>query len=307
MNAIVKVGIPALEMSEGELIGVLSASVYPGAKPESIKLAIAYCRGAHLDPLQKPVHIVPMDVKSGRKDGNKDIYEKRDVIMPGIGLYRVQAARTSEYAGMTEPEFGPAKTFNYKDKDDGPDQKLDYPEWCKVTVRRHVGGQIVEFTAKEYWLENYATAGNWTKAPNKMWKKRPFGQIAKCAEAQALRKAFPEVGAAPTAEEMEGKIIDVDGGAPPAPTPPALPQSRSAAAAPAATAAPAGGEPEKADATAETGVTLLSTGELAHLKKKLEDAALTEVDVKTKFGVPLAELPAARFKDVKTWIANPAA
>ena len=27
-------------------------------------------------------------------------------------------------------------------------------------------------------------------------------QLAKCAEAQALRKASPEVGAAPTAEEM---------------------------------------------------------------------------------------------------------
>jgi phage recombination protein Bet len=199
-------------MSEGELIAVLSSSIYPGAKPESIKLAIAYCRGAHLDPLQKPVHIVPMDVKTGRKDERgKDVYEKRDVIMPGIGRYRVQAARTGEYAGMPDPEFGPTKTITFNEKDDGPAVTMEYPEWCRVVVRRVVEGKVVDFSAVEYWLENYATAGNWTKAPNKMWKKRPRGQIAKCAEAQALRKAFPEVGAQPTAEEMEGKTIDAEG------------------------------------------------------------------------------------------------
>lgn len=30
----------------------------------------------------------------------------RDVIMPGIGSYRTQAARSGEYAGVSEPEFG---------------------------------------------------------------------------------------------------------------------------------------------------------------------------------------------------------
>jgi hypothetical protein len=29
--------------------------------------------------------------------------------------------------------------------------------------------------------------------PNAMWRKRFHGQLAKCTEAQALRKAFPEI------------------------------------------------------------------------------------------------------------------
>jgi hypothetical protein len=67
---------------------------------------------------------------------------------------------------------------------------------------------LAAFTAKEYWVENYATAGRDTTYPNAMWKRRPRGQLSKCSEAQALRMAFPEfVGAAETAEEMEGKVI----------------------------------------------------------------------------------------------------
>jgi hypothetical protein len=58
-------------------------------------------------------------------------------------------------------------------------------------------------------MENYAVKGGQEKsiAPNAMWTKRPYGQLAKCAEAQALRKAFPEIASQPTADEMEGKTL----------------------------------------------------------------------------------------------------
>jgi hypothetical protein len=78
-----------------------------------------------------------------------------------------------------------------------------------VTVKRLLpNGSIVEFTAQELWIENYATKSSKVYDPNSMWKKRPYAQLAKCSEAQALRKAFPELGAAPTADEMEGKALD---------------------------------------------------------------------------------------------------
>lgn len=197
MNALTKSETGALALSEPELLNVLSSSLYPGANHDSIRMVLGYCKAAGLDPMQKPVHIVPMwDSKAG---------SMRDVVMPGVGLYRTQASRSQQMAGISEPEFGPLVTENIGG------QSVTYPEWCRVTVKRLLPtGAVAEFTAVEYWLENYAIKGGKEKSisPNAMWSKRPRGQLAKCAEAQALRKAFPEVGATPTAEEMEGKAID---------------------------------------------------------------------------------------------------
>lgn len=199
MNAITKTetGLPALAMDERELLEVLASSLYPGAKVSSIKMVISYCKAAGLDPMQKPVHIVPMwDPKAG---------EMRDVIMPGIGSYRVQASRSGAYAGINEPEFGPEVTRKIGNAE------ITFPEWCRVTVKRILpNGQVADFTAVERWIENYAVKGGKDRsiAPNAMWTKRPYGQLAKCAQAQALRMAFPEIGSAPTADEMEGKALD---------------------------------------------------------------------------------------------------
>lgn len=177
----------------------LKSSIYPGASDQSISLVLDYCTAAGLDPMQKPVHIVPMWDSSSRS--------MRDVVMPGIGLYRVQAARSGQFAGMSEPVFGPMVTELVGSRE------VTFPEWCKVTVYRQLAsGHIAEFTAVEYWIENYAIKGGkeQDQSPNAMWSKRVRGQLAKCAQAQALRMAFPEFGSQPTAEEMEGKAI-IDG------------------------------------------------------------------------------------------------
>lgn len=183
----------------------LKTSVFPGASDASVAVAYDYCRARALDPLQKPVHIVPMYV-----DG-----AMRDVIMPGIGLYRIQAARSGSLAGMDEPVFGPMVEQTWtkpgKNRDEpGRPVTVTYPQWCKYTVHKLIGDRIVAFVATVYWLEEYATASRWTDCPNDMWAKRPFGQLAKCAEAQALRRGWPEIDQGPTAEEMQGKHV-IDG------------------------------------------------------------------------------------------------
>jgi phage recombination protein Bet len=201
MNAVAKPQPPGSAMVPAEqaeaVRTALKTSLYPGASDGSVDLVLAYCRAAGLDPMQKPVHIVPMWDSKAR--------EMRDVVMPGIGLYRTNAARTGEFAGMSEPEFGPMVTQRIGNRE------ITFPEWCRVTVSRRLpSGHVAQFTAVEYWIENYAIKGGkeQDQSPNAMWSKRPRGQLAKCAQAQALRMAFPEaVGSAPTAEEMEGKSI----------------------------------------------------------------------------------------------------
>ena len=184
---------------EDDLLPVLQASLYPGASIDSIRLVIGYCKAAGLDPMQKPVHIVPM--------WDRNVGAMRDVIMPGVNLYRIQASRSGQFAGVSEPEFGPDVTMTLSG------QEITFPEWCRVTARRQLAsGHVGDFTVREFWMENYATKGGKEKslAPNAMWTKRPRGQLAKCATAQALRSAFPEIAAQYTQEDLEGKEISGD-------------------------------------------------------------------------------------------------
>ncbi|EFU67505.1 phage recombination protein Bet [Aggregatibacter segnis] len=175
----------------------LQNSVFPGAKDESIILAVDYCKARKLDILKKPCHIVPMQVTlSGEKERGSDgkLYDKkiwRDVIMPGIYEQRITAFRTGQMAGQDEPVFG--ETISFKG--------VDAPEWCRVTVYRFINGERCAFSHTEYFSEACATTKEGKL--NSMWSKRPRGQLAKCAEAGALRKAFPdELGGVITAEEV---------------------------------------------------------------------------------------------------------
>ena len=177
----------------------LQNSVFPGAKDESILLAVDYCKARKLDILKKPCHIVPMQVTlSGQRDSNG--YDKkiwRDVIMPGIYEQRITAFRTGQMAGQDEPVFGNTVAF----------KGIDAPEWCRVTVYRFINGERCAFSHTEYFSEACATTKEGKL--NSMWSKRPRGQLAKCAEAGALRKAFPdELGGVITADEVNEEPIN---------------------------------------------------------------------------------------------------
>ncbi|HKJ75038.1 MAG TPA: phage recombination protein Bet [Alphaproteobacteria bacterium] len=180
-------------------------AIYPSAKSvDSVCMVLSYCKSRQLDPFKRPVHIVPMWDARRRTEV--------ETVWPGIAEIRTTASRTGEYAGCDEAAFGPDETQTFKGsrkvKGNWEDHEITvtFPQWCQITVYRLIGGHRCAFVGpKVHWLETYATTGK-GDLPNDMWARRTRGQLEKCAEAAALRKAFPEeLGNMLTAEEMHGQ------------------------------------------------------------------------------------------------------
>jgi len=214
-NALMTCRIPKPPEADGLIPGgqwqVLVDAIWPSAKSaEAVMLAVNYCKARGLDPLKRPVHIVPV--------WNTQLRREVETVWPGISELQTTAARTHAFAGMDAPAWGPeiTETFrgsvkqrdgSYRDEE----MTLTFPEWCEVTVYRLVGGHRVPFVEPVYWLEAYGHRGK-SDLPNDMWARRVRGQLHKCAKAASLRVAFPEeLGSDYAAEEMEGKIIDHGG------------------------------------------------------------------------------------------------
>lgn len=191
---------------------VITDTIFPTAKSiDTIVMALEYVRARKLDLFKRPVNIVSVwDSKAGA-DGTGGFV---DQIWPSIAEMRTTAFRTKQYAGCDATVFGPmiTKRFTGKVKDRGQwvekTTEVTFPEWGQITLYRTLGGVKCIFVGpKVYWVETYATLGR-SDLPNSMWEERPSGQLEKCIEAAALRKAFPEeLGTEYAAEEMEGKRI----------------------------------------------------------------------------------------------------
>lgn len=209
---------------------VLTEAIFPNAQdPHAILIAMEYCKARNLDILKKPVNIVPQ--------WNGKLKRMVETIWPAITEAQVTAARTHEWAGLDKPVYGPTKTKTFKGRrqDDrgswiNAEVTVTFPEWGEVTVYRIVCGQRCAFTETVHWEEAYGRlAGG--ELPNAMWTKRPFDQFAKVCKAASLRAAFPEEeGGSPTAEEMEGQIIDEQVVVDAAPVPPLRGQEQDDAA-----------------------------------------------------------------------------
>lgn len=120
-----------------------------------------FCRRKRVDPLLKQAYAT----KRRMKDGTSVV-----AIMTSIEGLRAIADRTQDYCPGTEPEF----IVDEKNKLTA----------AKVSVKKFVQNGWHEFKGVAYFSE--FNQGNF------MWEKMPRNQLAKCAEAQALRKGWPE-------------------------------------------------------------------------------------------------------------------
>ncbi len=141
-----------------------------------------------LNPLAKQVYAVyRWDSRAG-----KEVM----VIQTGIDGLRSIAEKTGNYAGSDEGKF---------DYPEPPVPSINYPTRATVTVYKinHITGERMPTTATAQWAEYYPGEG----AVGNMWRKLPETMLEKCAEAKALRKAFPNTAQLYVPEEMERAIV----------------------------------------------------------------------------------------------------
>lgn len=100
--------------------------------------------------------------------------EKRLTFVNTVDLLRSRADSTGDYAGSDDP------TFEYQLKE-------ELPSDAHVTVWKFVQGEKCAFSATARWEEYYPG-----EKQGFMWRNKPHVMLGKCAEALALRKAFPK-------------------------------------------------------------------------------------------------------------------
>ena len=140
-------------------IALVKRTLAQGATDEELRLFLYDCQRNGVHPLDRMLHFT--------KRGG------RYTPITSIDLMRTRAAETGECAGIDDAVFPP--------DDDG------LPKSATVTVYRLTDGKPYPYRATARWTEYYPG-----DQQGHMWRKMPHTMLGKCAEALALRKAFPK-------------------------------------------------------------------------------------------------------------------
>lgn len=141
------------------------------ATNDELSLFVGQCKRTGLDPFAKQIYAIFRYSTKAKAEVM--------TIQTSIDGFRVIAERTGKFLGKTKTLWCDAEG-----KWSDVWLKDEHPHAAKVIVRKKVGRTPTDTPAVAHWKE-YADESS------PMWKSMPANQLAKCAEALALRQAFP--------------------------------------------------------------------------------------------------------------------
>jgi phage recombination protein Bet len=164
----------------------------PGMSDGELALFAEMCKAKGLDPFSQQIYAIKRSSGDEDESGERS---KKLTIQIGIDGLRVMAERTGKYAGQDPVEWC------------GTDGKW-MPVWLSTTPPIAARASVYKHGiprpfVKVALFKEYAQRKR-GGALTRMWQTMPANQIAKCAEAGALRLAFPyELGALHEPAEMD--------------------------------------------------------------------------------------------------------
>lgn len=176
---------PSLVLSDSD-VQLVKDTICRGASDQEFRLFIAACQRYRLDPLKKQIYAI----KRWDATLNREVMSWQT----GIDGMRSKAQETGKYRGQTATQWC------------GPEGK-----WADVWLAEQppaaarVGVIRSDFAEPMYGVATFRAYAQRKKdgSPTAMWAKMPDVMLAKCAEALALRKAFPDdLGGLYTDDEM---------------------------------------------------------------------------------------------------------
>lgn len=157
-------------------VQILKSIICPGITDDELEVFMMTCTHTNLDPFIKQIYAV--------KRGGKM------TIQTGIDGYRLIAERTHCYAP------GPEPTYTFR-KDDSLESATSY-------VKKLTQDGTWHTIAATAYFDEYCKFNSGSRTPAGIWGTMPKTMLAKCAEAVALRRAFPgDMTNVYTAEEMD--------------------------------------------------------------------------------------------------------
>lgn len=177
-------------------IDILKNSICKGVSNEEFEIFLMACAKTQLDPFMRQIYAVKRKAK--KPDG---AWGETMTIQTGIDGYRLIAERTGCYAPGPEPTYVMDANGNLTSATAYIKKQTKDGTWHTVSASAY----------SDEYMQTFVDKSSGEKRPTGMWGNMPRTMLAKCAEAQALRKAFPaEMSGVYTKEEMaQADPVDV--------------------------------------------------------------------------------------------------